>query len=126
MVRSHPKSESPSQVRNGDLGHHEDRAVVGKVFQVKQEPKVPENGLFGGMASASASPSPSLSHSQENGVVPSRDEQENPEKDKEEGLGPPRRKRGRRKLERPTKCKPWRRSCMLAVITNTNSFHREQ
>ncbi|XP_062378727.1 DNA (cytosine-5)-methyltransferase 3A-like [Sardina pilchardus] len=105
-VRSPFEPESLPQVRNGDLGHHDDR-IAAKVCQLKQEPKVPENGLFGSAAgsspSSSPSPSPSLSPSQENGVAASRDEQENPEKDKEEGLGPPRRKRGRRKLERPTK-----------------------
>ena len=108
VVRTHPEPESPHQVHNGNLGHHDDR-TAGEVCQLKQEQKVLENGVFGSAAS------PSLSLSQENGTAPSRDEQENPEKDKEEGLGlgpllgpgPPRRKRGRRKLERPTKCKPW-------------------
>ncbi|XP_031435609.1 DNA (cytosine-5)-methyltransferase 3A-like isoform X2 [Clupea harengus] len=104
VVRTHPEPESPHQVHNGNLGHHDDR-TAGEVCQLKQEQKVLENGVFGSAAS------PSLSLSQENGTAPSRDEQENPEKDKEEGLGlgpllgpgPPRRKRGRRKLERPTK-----------------------
>uniref|UniRef100_A0A4W5PZU2 Uncharacterized protein n=1 Tax=Hucho hucho TaxID=62062 RepID=A0A4W5PZU2_9TELE len=116
--------QSVAQVHNGVVssGHADrDRTQAGACCCPKQDRKASEkNGLPGttGTASAPASraedapPGPytrSLSPpSLENGFLlsrePSRDEQDDSEKDKEETLPtPPRKKRGRRKLERPTK-----------------------
>ncbi|XP_071238504.1 DNA (cytosine-5)-methyltransferase 3A-like isoform X1 [Salvelinus alpinus] len=116
---------SVAQVQNGVMrgGHTDrDRTQADASSCPKQERKGPEkNGLPGAPGSSSASQAedgppgpPTLLHqsrsppSLENRFLvsrePSRDEQDDSEKDKEETLTtPPRKKRGRRKLERPTK-----------------------
>uniref|UniRef100_A0A4W5NL44 Uncharacterized protein n=1 Tax=Hucho hucho TaxID=62062 RepID=A0A4W5NL44_9TELE len=115
------------QVQNGVMsGGHTDRERTQADASgcPKQEKKGPEkNGLPGDPGSPSAPASqaedaplgpPTLLHQSrsppflENRFLvsrePSRDEQDDSEKDKEETLTtPPRKKRGRRKLERPTK-----------------------
>lgn len=129
------QSVSVAQVHNGVVssGHADrDRNQAGARCCPKQDRKASEkNGLPGAPGTPSAPtsrsedapPEPhtllcqsrSLSPpSLENGFLlsrePNRDEQDDSEKDKEETLPtPPRKKRGRRKLERPTKCE----SCLL-------------
>lgn len=65
-----------------------------------------ENGIPRDLSSYQAedsSQSQSRSLTQENGFLASQEEQDS-EKDKDDSLTLPRKKRGRRKLERPTKC----------------------
>nr|XP_020463587.1 DNA (cytosine-5)-methyltransferase 3A isoform X3 [Monopterus albus] len=102
---SYPGVGRPSmaQVHNGDVGGHRDR--TSDTFFLKQEKREVENGIPRDPSSCWAedsSQSQSLSPSQENGFLPSREEQDS-EKDKDNSLTTPRKKRGRRKLERPTK-----------------------
>ncbi|XP_041828368.1 DNA (cytosine-5)-methyltransferase 3A isoform X3 [Melanotaenia boesemani] len=93
---------SMAQVHNGDMGGHRDR-MPDACFP-KQEKREVENGIPRDPSSCQAEDSSqgqSLSPSQENGFLPNREEQDL-EKDKD-SLMMPRKKRGRRKLERPTK-----------------------
>lgn len=95
---------SMAQVHNGDVGGHRDR--TSDACFPKQEKREVENGIPRGPSSCRAEDSShgqSLSPSQENGFLPSREEQDL-EKDKDDSLTTPHKKRGRRKLERPTKC----------------------
>ncbi|XP_023127420.2 DNA (cytosine-5)-methyltransferase 3A isoform X2 [Amphiprion ocellaris] len=90
-------------LHNGDMGGHRDR--MSDACFPKQEKREVENGIPRELSSCRAEDSSqgrSLSPSQENGFLPSREEQDS-EKDKDESLMTPRKKRGRRKLERPTK-----------------------
>ncbi|KAM9341113.1 DNA (cytosine-5)-methyltransferase 3A [Symphorus nematophorus] len=94
---------SMAQVHNGDLGGHRDR--TSDACFPKQEKREVENGIPRDPSSCRAEDSSqgqSRSPSQENGFLPSREEQDS-EKDKDDSLTTPRKKRGRRKLERPTK-----------------------
>ncbi|XP_049917314.1 DNA (cytosine-5)-methyltransferase 3A isoform X4 [Epinephelus moara] len=94
---------SMAQVHNGDMGGHRDR--TSDTCFPKQEKREVENGFPRDPSSCRAEDSSqgqSLSPSPENGFLPSREDQ-NAEKDKDDSLTPPRKKRGRRKLERPTK-----------------------
>ncbi|XP_073339368.1 DNA (cytosine-5)-methyltransferase 3A-like isoform X3 [Pagrus major] len=94
---------SMAQVHNGDVGGHRDR--TSDACFPKQEKREVENGIPRGPSSCRAEDSSqgqSRSPSQENGFLPSREEQDS-EKDKDNSLTTPRKKRGRRKLERPTK-----------------------
>ncbi|XP_049452763.1 DNA (cytosine-5)-methyltransferase 3A isoform X2 [Epinephelus fuscoguttatus] len=94
---------SMAQVHNGDMGGHRDR--TSDACFPKQEKREVENGFPRDPSSCRAEDSSqgqSLSPSPENGFLPSRADQ-NAEKDKDDSLTPPRKKRGRRKLERPTK-----------------------
>lgn len=95
---------SMAQVHNGDVGGHRDR--TSDACFPKQEKREVENGIPRDPSSCRAEDSSqgqSRSPSQENGFLPSREEQDS-EKDKDDSLTTPRKKRGRRKLERPTKC----------------------
>ncbi|XP_030574011.1 DNA (cytosine-5)-methyltransferase 3A-like isoform X2 [Archocentrus centrarchus] len=86
---------SMAQVLNGD--------VMPDACFPKQEKREVENGIPRDPSSCWAEDSSqSLSPSQENGFLPSREEQDL-EKDRDDSLMTPRKKRGRRKLERPTK-----------------------
>uniref|UniRef100_A0A3B4U1W2 DNA (cytosine-5-)-methyltransferase n=1 Tax=Seriola dumerili TaxID=41447 RepID=A0A3B4U1W2_SERDU len=92
-----------AQVHNGDVGGHRDR--TSDACFPKQEKREVENGIPRDPSSCRAEDSSHgqiLSPSQENGFLPSREEQDS-EKDKDDSLTTPRKKRGRRKLERPTK-----------------------
>ncbi|XP_062296593.1 DNA (cytosine-5)-methyltransferase 3A-like isoform X6 [Scomber scombrus] len=94
---------SMAQVHNGDMGGHRDR--TSDACFPKQEKKEVENGIPRDPSSCRAEDSSqgqSLSPSQENGFLPSQDEQDS-EKHKDDSRTTPRKKRGRRKLERPTK-----------------------
>ncbi|XP_078031333.1 DNA (cytosine-5)-methyltransferase 3A isoform X3 [Epinephelus lanceolatus] len=94
---------SMAQVHNGDMGGHRER--TSDACFPKQEKREVENGFPRDPSSCRAEDSSqgqSLSPSPENGFLPSREDQ-NAEKDKDDSLTPPRKKRGRRKLERPTK-----------------------
>ncbi|XP_059209881.1 DNA (cytosine-5)-methyltransferase 3A isoform X2 [Centropristis striata] len=94
---------SMAQVHNGDVGGHRDR--TSDACFPKQEKREVENWIPRDPSSCRAEDSSqgqSLSRSPENGFLPSREEQDS-EKDKEDSLTTPRKKRGRRKLERPTK-----------------------
>ncbi|XP_070834715.1 DNA (cytosine-5)-methyltransferase 3A isoform X4 [Chaetodon trifascialis] len=94
---------SIAQVHNGDVGGHRDR--TSDACFPKQEKREVENGFPRDPSSCRAEDSSqgqSRSPSQGNGFLLSREERES-EKDKEDGLTTPRKKRGRRKLERPTK-----------------------
>lgn len=101
---------SMAHVHNGDVGGHRER--TSEACFPKQERREVENGIPRELSSCRAedssedqsrSRSLSLSPPQENGFLPSREEQD-AEKEKDDSLTPPRKKRGRRKLERPTKC----------------------
>lgn len=96
-----------SQVYNGDADGHRDR--MSDACFPKQERREVENGIpRDSSSSCRAEDSPqgqSWSPPQENGLQPGLDEQD-PEKDKDDSLTLSRKKRGRRKLERPTKCEP--------------------
>lgn len=97
MSKNHRiQSCSQLQVHNGDVGErHGGRPS--EVSRPTQEQNALENGLPRQVAC-------SMSLSPENGFVVAQDKCD-PEKDKEESLPIlPRKKRGRRKLERPTKC----------------------
>ncbi|CAG5866702.1 unnamed protein product [Menidia menidia] len=93
---------SMTQVHNGDMGRHRDR-MPDTCFP-KQEKREVENGIpkdpSAFQVEADGSQGQSLSRSPENGFLPSREEME---LDKEDSLMIPHKKRGRRKLERPTK-----------------------
>ncbi|XP_076604170.1 DNA (cytosine-5)-methyltransferase 3A isoform X3 [Chaetodon auriga] len=94
---------SIAQVHNGDVGGHRDR--TSDACFPKQERREVENGFPRDPSSCRAEDSSqgqSRSPSQGNGFLLSREERDS-EKDKEDGLTTPRKKRGRRKLERPTK-----------------------
>uniref|UniRef100_UPI0037E722F4 DNA (cytosine-5)-methyltransferase 3A isoform X2 n=1 Tax=Semicossyphus pulcher TaxID=241346 RepID=UPI0037E722F4 len=94
---------SMAQVHNGDVGGHRDR--TSEACFPKQERREVENGIPRDPSSCRAEDSShgqSLSLPQENGFLPGRGEPDS-EKDKDGSLTPPRKKRGRRKLERPTK-----------------------
>uniref|UniRef100_A0A672I5L0 DNA (cytosine-5-)-methyltransferase n=1 Tax=Salarias fasciatus TaxID=181472 RepID=A0A672I5L0_SALFA len=95
---------SMAQVHNGDMGGHRDR--MPDACFLKQEKREVENGIprdpsscWAEDGSQGRSPSPS----QENGFLPSRNEPDS-ERDKDDSSMTPHKKRGRRKLERPTKC----------------------
>lgn len=93
---------SMALVHNGDV--HRDRKS--EACFPKQEEREVENGIPRDPSSCrveDSSQGQSRSPSQENRFLPSREEQDS-EKDKEDSLTIPRKKRGRRKLERPTKC----------------------
>lgn len=100
---------SMSQVYNGDADGHKDR--MSEACFPKQERREVENGISrddddSSSSSCRAEDSPqgeSWSPPQENRLRPSLEEQD-PEKDKDDSLTLSRKKRGRRKLERPTKC----------------------
>ncbi|XP_029972003.1 DNA (cytosine-5)-methyltransferase 3A isoform X7 [Salarias fasciatus] len=94
---------SMAQVHNGDMGGHRDR--MPDACFLKQEKREVENGIprdpsscWAEDGSQGRSPSPS----QENGFLPSRNEPDS-ERDKDDSSMTPHKKRGRRKLERPTK-----------------------
>ncbi|KAM6913131.1 DNA (cytosine-5)-methyltransferase 3A isoform 3-T3 [Xenentodon cancila] len=92
-----------AQVHNGDMGGHRDR-MPDACFP-KQGKREVENGIPRDLSSCQAEDSSqgqSRSPSQENGFLLSREEQDL-EKDKDDSLMMPSKKRGRRKLERPTK-----------------------
>ncbi|KAF7201398.1 DNA (cytosine-5)-methyltransferase 3A isoform X2 [Nothobranchius furzeri] len=92
-----------AQVHNGEMDTHEDK-MPDACFP-KQERREVENGISLELSSCQAEDSSqdrSLSPSNENGFLSSQDEQDS-EKDKDDGLMMQRKKRGRRKLERPTK-----------------------
>ncbi|XP_078132989.1 DNA (cytosine-5)-methyltransferase 3A-like isoform X3 [Sander vitreus] len=94
---------SMAQVHNGDVGGHRDR--TSEACFPKQEKREVENGIPRDPSSCRAEDSSqgqSLSPSPENGFLPSQEDQES-EKDKDDSLTTPHKKRGRRKLERPTK-----------------------
>lgn len=98
---------SMSQVYNGDADGHRDR--MSEACFPKQERREAENGIPRDSSFCRAEDGPqgqSWSPPQENGLQPSPDEQD-PEKDKDDSLTLSRKKRGRRKLERPTKCELW-------------------
>uniref|UniRef100_A0A8B9LGA5 DNA (cytosine-5-)-methyltransferase 3 alpha b n=2 Tax=Astyanax mexicanus TaxID=7994 RepID=A0A8B9LGA5_ASTMX len=106
VAKNHRGAElqSSSQVQNGDVGErHEGRSSEGSY--PSQDKNVPENSLPCPAGYRAPCPAdPSMSPSVENGFAVARDEHDS-EKDKEETLPTlPRKKRGRRKLERPTKC----------------------
>lgn len=95
---------SMSQVYNGDADGHGDR--MSDAGFLKQERREAENGIPRDSSCCRAEDSPqgqSWSPPQENGLQPSPEEQD-PDKDKDDSLTLSRKKRGRRKLERPTKC----------------------
>ncbi|MEQ2178333.1 hypothetical protein GOODEAATRI_012921, partial [Goodea atripinnis] len=103
---------SLSQVHNGDMDAHGDK--MPDACFLKQEKREVENGIPRCMSSyeeedSSQGQSPSPSH--ENGF-PSSQEKRDLEKDKDDGLMMPRKKRGRRKLERPTKCECLASACL--------------
>ncbi|XP_028250447.1 DNA (cytosine-5)-methyltransferase 3A isoform X2 [Parambassis ranga] len=92
---------SMAQVHNGDMGGHRER--MSDACFSKQEKREVENGFprdpcFCGAEDSSQGQS--LSPSQENGFLSSREEQDS---EKDDSLMTARKKRGRRKLERPTK-----------------------
>ncbi|XP_074517536.1 DNA (cytosine-5)-methyltransferase 3A isoform X3 [Sebastes fasciatus] len=94
---------SMAQVHNGDVGGHRDR--TSDACFPKQEKREVENGIprdppF--CRAEDSSQGQSLSPSPENGFLSSREDQDS-EKDKDDSLTTPCKKRGRRKLERPTK-----------------------
>ncbi|XP_068615826.1 DNA (cytosine-5)-methyltransferase 3A-like, partial [Brachionichthys hirsutus] len=84
---------SMAPAHNGDVGGHRDR--TSDACFPKQEKRDVENGI-------PRDGSQSRSPSQENGFLPSQEDQDS-DKDKDDSSTPPRKKRGRRKLERPTK-----------------------
>ncbi|CAM9257947.1 unnamed protein product [Lampetra planeri] len=94
---------SVAQVHNGDVGGHRDRTSDG-CFP-KQEKRELENRILRDPSSCHAEDSSqgqSLSPSQENRFLPGRVDPDS-EKDGDDSLTAPCKKRGRRKLERPTK-----------------------
>ncbi|XP_041810588.1 DNA (cytosine-5)-methyltransferase 3A isoform X4 [Chelmon rostratus] len=94
---------SIAQVHNGDVGGHRDR--TSDACFPKQEKREVENGFPRDPSSCRAEDSSqgqSRSPSQENGFLLRREERDS-EKDKDDSLTTPSKKRGRRKLERPTK-----------------------
>ncbi|XP_056151243.1 DNA (cytosine-5)-methyltransferase 3A [Lampris incognitus] len=92
---------SMTQVRNGDVGGYAGR--TSDACFPKQERREVENGIPTRDASRRTEDSPQgPSPSRENGFLSSRESQDS-EKDKDDGLTTSRKKRGRRKLERPTK-----------------------
>lgn len=98
---------SVAQVHNGDVGGHRDRTSDG-CFP-KQEKRELENRILRDPSSCHAEDSSqgqSLSPSQENRFLPGRVDPDS-EKDGDDSLTAPCKKRGRRKLERPTKCELW-------------------
>lgn len=95
---------SVPQVYNGDADGHRDR--MSDTSFPKQERREAENGIPRDSSSCRVEDGPqgqSWSPPQENGLQPDLEEQD-PEKDKDDSLTLSRKKRGRRKLERPTKC----------------------
>ncbi|XP_034091208.1 DNA (cytosine-5)-methyltransferase 3A-like isoform X2 [Gymnodraco acuticeps] len=92
---------SMAQVHNGELGRHRDR--TSDACFPKQEKREVENGIPRDPASCQAEDSfQSLSPSSENGFLHGREEQDS-DKEKDDNPTTPCKKRGRRKLERPTK-----------------------
>ncbi|XP_017277036.1 DNA (cytosine-5)-methyltransferase 3A isoform X2 [Kryptolebias marmoratus] len=87
-----------TQVHNGDM-------MLDGCFP-KQEKREVENGIprdpLSSCQAEDSSQGPSLSPSMENGFLSGREEQDL-EKERDDGVMMPRKKRGRRKLERPTK-----------------------
>uniref|UniRef100_A0AAX7VSV9 DNA (cytosine-5-)-methyltransferase n=1 Tax=Astatotilapia calliptera TaxID=8154 RepID=A0AAX7VSV9_ASTCA len=99
----HSYTMAMAQVFNGDMGGIRDR-MPDACFP-KQEKREVENGIPRDPSSCRAEDSSqgqSLSHPQENGFLSSREEQDL-EKANDDCLMTPRKKRGRRKLEHPTK-----------------------
>lgn len=88
-----------TQVHNGDVMLD---ACFPKQEKRELENRIPRE-LLSSCQAEDSSQGPSPSPSRENGFLSSREEQDS-EKDKDDGLMMPRKKRGRRKLERPTKC----------------------
>ncbi|XP_062253204.1 DNA (cytosine-5)-methyltransferase 3A-like isoform X4 [Platichthys flesus] len=104
LGNSYPGVGRPSmaKVHNGDMGGRRDR--TSDACFPKQEKREVENGIPRGPSSCRAEDSSqgqSPSPSQENGFLASREEPDS-ERDTD-GLMTPHKKRGRRKLERPTK-----------------------
>lgn len=102
--------QSSLQSQNGDVERHEKKSCEGR--HPTLDKNAAENGLprQSGCRAESSSDS-SLSPSLENGFVTSQDS----EKYEEETLPTlPRKKRGRRKLERPTKCELY--STFLSIM----------
>lgn len=115
---------SMSQVYNGDADGHRDR--MSDACFPKQERREAENGIPRDSSFCRAEDSPqgqSWSPPQENGLQPSPDEQD-PEKDKDDSLTLSRKKRGRRKLERPTKCEL--ESCLFKMQILSAAPNRRQ
>uniref|UniRef100_A0A8C2ZYV5 DNA (cytosine-5-)-methyltransferase n=1 Tax=Cyclopterus lumpus TaxID=8103 RepID=A0A8C2ZYV5_CYCLU len=105
---SHAGAGRPTaaQVHNGDAGAHRGRTSDAR-FPKQEEKRDAENGIPGdppprrvedGSRGRSPSPSP-----EENGFQLGREDQQDSERDKDDGSATPCKKRGRRKLERPTK-----------------------
>lgn len=113
---------SMAQVHNGDVGGHRDR--TSDACFPKQEKREVENGIPRDPSSCRAEDSSHgqiLSPSQENGFLSSREEQDS-EKDKDDSLTTPRKKRGRRKLERPTKCEFLASACLALLSFDLHSL----
>ncbi|XP_075964251.1 DNA (cytosine-5)-methyltransferase 3A-like isoform X3 [Anarhichas minor] len=94
---------SMAQVHNGDVGGHRDR--TSDACFPKQEKREVENGIPRDSSSyrvEDSSQGQSRSPSPENGFLLSREDQDS-EKDKDDSSTTPCKKRGRRKLEHPTK-----------------------
>ncbi|KAL3049544.1 hypothetical protein OYC64_008904 [Pagothenia borchgrevinki] len=92
---------SMAQFHNGELGGHRDR--TSDACFPKQEKREVENGIPRDPASCQAEDSfQSLSPSSENGFLHGREDQDS-DKEKDDSPTTPCKKRGRRKLERPTK-----------------------
>ncbi|KAK5857741.1 hypothetical protein PBY51_010965 [Eleginops maclovinus] len=92
---------SMAQVHNGEMGGHRDR--TSDACFPKQEKREVENGIPRDPSSCQAEDSfQSLSPSSENGFLHGREDQDS-EKEKDDSPTTPCKKRGRRKLERPTK-----------------------
>ncbi|XP_031703181.1 DNA (cytosine-5)-methyltransferase 3A isoform X1 [Anarrhichthys ocellatus] len=94
---------SMAQVHNGDVGGHRDR--TSDACFPKQEKREVENGIPRDPSSyrvEDSSQGQSRSPSPENRFLLSREDQDS-EKDKDDSSTTPCKKRGRRKLERPTK-----------------------
>lgn len=117
VAKQHKGAELQSslQSQNGDVERHENKSCDGR------HPTLDKNAVENGLprqsgCRAESSSDSSLSPSLENGFVASQDS----EKYEEETLPTlPRKKRGRRKLERPTKCElcstflSFNHSCLL-------------
>lgn len=96
---------SMAPFHNRGVGGHRDRTSDGCFL--KQEKREAENGIIPREPSVCrpmGSSTQCHGPSHQNGFLSARDEKPESEKDKDDSMTPPRKKRGRRKLERPTKC----------------------
>lgn len=95
---------SMAPFHNRGVGGHRDRTSDGCFL--KQEKREAENGIIPREPSVCrpmGSSTQCHGPSHQNGFLSARDEKPESEKDKDDSMTPPRKKRGRRKLERPTK-----------------------